>query len=344
MESGTQGRSVTVGTAGRAIQTDSQDMKIRDVMSKDVITALPGDSVFDAAQRMAEARVSCLVVVDGGRVLGILTERDVLKAVAGPQADFRRITVAQTMSSPVQSVTASLSVLAAGRIMQARQIRRLPVIEGKQLLGVVTQTDITRGLIMLTPLRSIGDVMTREVISIEVDASVAEAARVMASKRISCIVTTRQDGPAGILTEKDLIRRIVMVQKDPSQTRVSDVMSCPIITVSSSDSIMSAGRKMDAMHLHRLVVMDEGELCGIVTQTDIMRAIRTELGRVENERWGWMTELATQVQCTLGDLEKLQELLRKLNGTSGASRNSVDMEHIAAGSRGQPPGGTDAGK
>jgi len=320
MELKTQGQGTLDRAAGRCTTASSQDLKIRDVMSKDVVTTMPGDTVFDAAKRMSEAGISCLVVTDGQRVIGILTERDVLRAVAGGLVDLHRITVAQAMSSPVQPVSPALSILTAGRIMEARQIRRLPVLEDRQLVGIVTQTDITRGLVTLIPLKSISDIMTREVATVAADASVAEAARIMASKRISCVVVTRQDEPAGILTEKDLIRRVVTVQRNPAETRVTDVMSSPITTVPPDYSVLGVSRKMDALHLHRLVVMDAGKLCGILTQTDIMRAIRVGLERVENERWGWMTELAMQVRSTIDNLQKLEDLLQTLRAT-GKNRN-----------------------
>ncbi len=218
MESGTQERAATVETAGREAQAGSQGVKVRDIMSRDVVTALPDDTVFAAVQRMAETGVSCLVVIDGERVLGILTGKDILRAVGGPPANFQRITVAQTMSSPVQSVPAASSIVTASRLMQARQIRRLPVLDGKRLVGIVTQTDITRGLIALTPLTSISNIMTREVVTIEVEAMVSQAAHVMASKRVSCVVATRHGELAGILTEKDLIRRIVTRGTPPKPT------------------------------------------------------------------------------------------------------------------------------
>ncbi len=333
MESDTQVRAKTAEISGREAQADKQGMKVSDVMSKEVVTALPDDTVFAAVQRMSESGVSCLVVTDGERVLGILTERDVLRAVGGPQANLHRVTVAQIMSSPVQSVPAASSIITASRIMQARQIRRLPVLEGKWLVGIVTQTDITRGLITLTPLTSISDIMTRDVITIEVDALVSEAARVMASKRISCLVATRHGELAGIVTEKDLMQRIVVAQRDPTGTHVADVMSFPVTMVPPSYSVLGVSRKMDALHLHRLVVMDEGRLCGIITQTDIMRAVRRQLEQVENERWGWMTDLVMRVQVALSDLQKLEELLRKLNSAPAASRHSADTGRISAESQ-----------
>lgn len=314
MESTIQGRGVTVGMATRGARASNQDMKIRDVMSEDVVTTVPGDTVSAAMQRMSERGVSCLVVINGERVVGVLSQRDVLRTLGGSPADHRRITVAQTMSSPVQSVSPALAILTAGRIMEARQIRRLPVLEGNRLVGIVTQTDITRGLITLIPLRSISDIMTRDVATLAENVPVAEAARLMSSKRISCIVVMRQDEPAGVLTEKDMIHRIVTPGKDPTQTRIADVMSSPVTTIPPDYSVLGVSRKMDALHLHHLVVMEEGKLCGIVTQTDVMRAIRRELERAESERWGWMMELATHVQSTMDDFQKLEHLVQKLNG------------------------------
>ncbi len=298
------------------VEFSNRELRIHDVMSKEVVTILSTTSVFDAAKRMAEAGISCVVVVDGDRVVGILSERDLLRAVAGPLVDLRRVAVVQVMSSPVQSVSPSLSILTASRILEARKIRRLPVMDGRQLVGIVTQTDITRGLITLIPLRCISDIMTREVATVATDATVTDAASIMATKRISCVVIMRQEEPVGILTEKDMIRRVVTAQRNPMQTRVSEVMSSPITIVPPDYSVLGVCKKMDALHLHRLVVMEASKVCGIVTQTDIMRAIRAELERIENERWGWMTELATQVRSTIDNLQRLENVLQRLNGVA----------------------------
>ncbi|MBN1505841.1 MAG: CBS domain-containing protein [Sedimentisphaerales bacterium] len=340
MELRKEGHGNREKATGTETRPSTHDLKICDVMSKDVVTALPGDSVHDALEHMSQSQVSCLVVTDGERVIGVLSEKDVLRAVSGPPVDLRRITIAQTMSSPVQSVTPDVSVLKAGRIMQARQIRRLPVLDGKHLVGIVTQTDITRGLITLIPLTSICAIMTREVATLAENEPVTEAARIMASRRISCVVVMRNGGPVGVLTEKDVIHRVVRAHRNPSKTRVGDVMSSPITTVPPEYSVLGVSRKMDALHLHRLIVMDEGKLCGIITQTDIMRAIRAELERVEIERWGWMTELATQVQNTMEDLRKLQQLIQKLSSSYRTSDKRPAASAAPAEDQRKMPGRT----
>jgi len=257
---------------------------VRDVMSESVVTASVDEQIFSAAKRMSESHVSCVVVVDGGRLAGILTQKDILKAIACEEGDLDRVKTSEVMSRPVGVVLPTLSVIAAGRIMEANGIKRFPVVKDKQLVGIVTQTDITRGLTFLSPLRSVSDIMSTAVATIGADATMVDAAQIMSHKNISCILVMDQKEIAGILTEKDLLERVVIPRKHPRKTKVSDVMSHPVTWIPPSYSVLGAAQKMDQMHLHRLVVADRKRLCGIVTQTDIMRAIRRELERAEATR------------------------------------------------------------
>jgi len=276
---------VTTGRDGDAgPEANRRELTVRDVMSEDIVTAAADSTVFWAARTMSENHVSCLVIPGATGVAGILTEKDMLKTVAEPGVDFRRLKVADRMSSPVEVTPATVSVIEAGRIMEARNIKRLPVVEDGELLGLVTQTDITRALVSLSPLRSISDIMTRNVATVPAKATVAEAAQRMSDKGISCVVAMHRREVSGILTEKDLLKRVVALHKDPTHTRVADVMSFPIMSVPPTDSVITATRKMDQMRLHRLVVAEDNKVCGIVTQTDLMRVIRKELDRLESQR------------------------------------------------------------
>src|SRR4030042_3613596 len=126
-------------------------------MSKDVVTATLDDIIASAAKSLSEHNISCLVVMDDGHVAGILTEKDMLKGVAGRDTGFHRLKVSEQMSSPVSVVSTEASVIEAGRIMETNCIRRLPVVQDGRLVGIVTQTDITRGLISLPPLRCVSE-------------------------------------------------------------------------------------------------------------------------------------------------------------------------------------------
>jgi CBS domain-containing protein len=291
-------------------------LRVADIMSKDVVTATLSDTIFSVAQKMSELRVSCVIVTNQEQVVGILTEKDMLNSVALRDIEFRRLKVAERMSSPVDTIRADVSVFEADRLMDTLCIRRLPVLENERLVGIVTQTDITRGLISLNSLRYVSDIMSRQIASVPGDATVVDAARLMSTSNISCLVVMHRQEVAGILTEKDLLKRVVALHRDPTQTRVADVMSCPVVSVPSSWSILSASKKMETLHFHRLLVMDDKTVCGIITQTDIMRAIRSAFDAVESQRRAMEAELSDVVQRVILDMQRMRGVLQDLPGSS----------------------------
>ncbi|MHC4519062.1 MAG: CBS domain-containing protein [Planctomycetota bacterium] len=286
-----------------------RELRISDIMSREMVTSTPEDTVLSVAKKMSENNVSCVVVIEDETVVGIVTDKDILKGIAGRDTEFHRLRVGDRMSTPVEVVSSQASVFVAGKTMETKGIKRLPVVDGGRLAGIVTQTDITRGLISISPLRSVSDVMSKDVATVDTGATVAEAAQIMAAKGISCLITMHRNAVAGIVTEKDVLRRAVALHKDPMQTQVVDVMSFPLVSVGPSYSVLSAGKKMETMHLHRLVVMADNEIYGIVTQTDIVRAVRAELEQLQKEHQAVMTEMGGLVRCVMADLERLQAFL-----------------------------------
>jgi CBS domain-containing protein len=284
-------------------------LRVGDIMSRDVVTAAPDDTMFSAAQKMSAQSISCVVVTYKERVVGILTVKDMLNTVAGRDAELCRLGVSERMSSPVDTVSPEMSILEADRIMEIKCIRRLPAVENGRLVGIVTQTDVTRALISLNSLGCVSDIMTKHVATVPIDATAVEAARMMSCSNISCLIVTHGEKIGGILTEKDLLNRIVAPQKDPMQTRVVDVMSLPVVTVPPRCSILDATKKMDTMHFHRLLVTDSKAICGIVTQTDIMRAVRGSFEAVESRQQALKMELADLLQRAMRDMQRVRDFL-----------------------------------
>jgi CBS domain-containing protein len=301
----------TVLGQGLADQSENtrRELRISDTMSREMITASADDTILSAARRMSENNVSCVVVIDDEMVIGIVTDKDILKGIAGHDTEFHRLRVGDRMSTPVEVVSPQTSVVAAGKLMETKGIKRLPVVDGGNLAGIVTQTDITRGLIAISPLRAVSDIMARDIATVDTGATVAEAARIMSARGISCLVAMHRDTVAGIVTEKDVLRRVVALHKDPTQTQVVDIMSFPLVSVAPSYSVLSAGKKMETMHLHRLIIMDDGQVHGIVTQTDIARAVRAELEQLRQEHETVTTEMGGLVRYVIADLERLQAML-----------------------------------
>ncbi len=258
-------------------------LEVKDVMNKNVITIAPDETMISAAKSMSENNVSCIVVSDNGSVVGILTEKDFLARIAGKNGNSDRTAVAETMSCPVNSISPDLSVFDASRIMEAEHIKRLPIIDDGQLVGIVTQTDMTRALTSYGMWKDVAEIMSSDMAVIQTKATIAEAAEIMNSRNISCIAVLDGRKVQGIVTERDILRKVIVSQKDPNCVRVEEVMSSPVITIPTSYSVFSACKSMDKMHVRRLVVMEDEQLCGIVTQTDVFIAMKKKLQEEEEK-------------------------------------------------------------
>ena len=117
-------------------------MQVRDVMTPAVVTESRHDSLSSAAEIMWRQQTGSLLVTEAGQIVGIITERDLLRAVA-LGADPERTTVDEAMTAEVYTVPPDTQLQEAARAMAARWIRHLPVVEGGQLLGVVSMRDVT---------------------------------------------------------------------------------------------------------------------------------------------------------------------------------------------------------
>ena len=117
-------------------------MQVRDVMTQATVTESRQDSLRSAAERMWRQQTGSLLVTEDGRLQGIITERDLLRAVAFG-ADPDKTTVDDAMTADVFTVPPDMQLQDAAREMAIRWIRHLPVVEGGELLGVVSMRDVT---------------------------------------------------------------------------------------------------------------------------------------------------------------------------------------------------------
>ena len=119
-------------------------LKVEDVMVKEVITISENSTVKEAAEVMNKFEIGCLIAVRKGKAIGIITERDLLKRVVADTRDVTKTEVKDVMSSPLVIVEPSMDLEEAVKLMFQMKIKKLPVVDGKRLVGLISLTDIAR--------------------------------------------------------------------------------------------------------------------------------------------------------------------------------------------------------
>jgi predicted transcriptional regulator len=118
----------------------------------------------------------------------------------------------------------------------------------------------------------ISHIMTKDIISIESNASVSEVALIMTKNDVGAVVVTKQGTPVGIITEVDILKRCC-VEKACTQAReAKEIMSTPLITIKADAPIGEAAKMMMDKKIRRLLVTERGKIVGLVTEKDVLRA------------------------------------------------------------------------
>jgi len=130
---------------------------------------------------------------------------------------------------------------------------------------------------------TVKDLMTTKVIALPMDKSVADVAVVMAHHDISAMLLTAEDTFVGILTDRDIMKKVIAQGLNPQTVRAGEVMSAPLISIREQASVQDAAEKMRENKIRRLVVTNQGNVVGIISESDIMR-VEPELHFLIRER------------------------------------------------------------
>lgn len=281
---------------------------------------------IDTNTSINESRSSCVLVVESGQVIGVFTERDIVRLTANG-THLSGVKVADVMSRSVITLKQSeaIDIFTALSMLRQYQIRHLPVVEDSgQLVGIITPEGIRQALQpvnLLTSLRYVADVMTSNVIHAPLTATGLHLAQLMAEHRVSCVVICRPfqitfdtdaQGagrqflqPIGIVTERDIVQ-FHALELNLAQVQAQDVMSSPLFSLRPSDSLWSAHQQMQSHHVRRLIVTGQhGELLGIVSQTSLLQVLNP------SEMYGVIELLQQAVDERTGELKQTNEHLQK---------------------------------
>jgi CBS domain-containing protein len=120
------------------------------------------------------------------------------------------------------------------------------------------------------------DVMVKEVIAVEADAKVRDAVELMNKNEIGCLIVQKRGKPVGMITERDILKKIVCQSKNPEEVRVSEIMSRPLVVGKVDMDLEEAARLMLKRNIKKLPIVNGGKLAGLITLTDVVRVDHVE--------------------------------------------------------------------
>jgi len=113
----------------------------------------------------------------------------------------------------------------------------------------------------------------RTIVSVDLNSKAKDAARLMSEKHIGSLIANRDGLPFGIITERDMMEKIVAQGADPSKVAIGEIMTAPLATIDASASLIDAARKMVEKRVKRLVVTEHDKIIGIISQTDVVQHV-----------------------------------------------------------------------
>lgn len=132
-------------------------------------------------------------------------------------------------------------------------------------------------------------VMKKEINPIDYDTTVREAAKVMGVS--SYVIVLKKGKPVGIVTERDIINKVLAIERDPAIVKVSEIMSSPLRTIDPDDDLIKASQLMRELNIGKLVVMKDDILYGVITDLTITRYFQEYVDRSVRDVIRWTASL-----------------------------------------------------
>ena len=280
-------------------------MSLRDVASDYLVTVYPGDSIDKAIALMEEHDIHHLPVVERNvrRVVGIVSDRDLLSAV-GWLSSRDRVTlvtgpvfigptrVDEIMSSPVRVLAPHDHIEQAARLMLDAKISAVPLVGDDCLEGIVTETDFLKCYLDHRSIASnsswrfsrVVDHMAANVFSLKPKDGIRTARRIMREKAVRHLPIVDNEKVVGIVSDRDVRKALGQLEVEcqidrhcatmpGARPQLCDLMSRQVATVRLSTPLAEAADRMVSRRIGALPVTEDDRLVGIVTETDLLRAI-----------------------------------------------------------------------
>ncbi|MHA1379866.1 MAG: CBS domain-containing protein [Candidatus Helarchaeota archaeon] len=267
---------------------------VNEFMEKNPLTISYSAKIRDAVKLMNSKKADYILVTLGEKPIGIITNRDILRKVIRScllrrSADVKTIQCKDIMTSPIKVLDINDNLRKAAMMVLQYDVKKLPVLDNGQLVGIIRHNDIINVYVSqrledkeesnFVEIRNLGqktvrEIMVKDVVKIPIGEKISNLLDLMINKKIGSLIVTENGKSVGIITERDIMREIVEKGKNPLTTKVDEIMSSPLVTISPNTKINEANKMMIEKNIRYLLIADENapqEIIGVISNTDILR-------------------------------------------------------------------------
>ena len=261
---------------------------VGDFMHRYLEVVPPKTTIVEAADRMREKSLGSLLIestdAEGrmSRKSGIVTETDLIRKGLAKGMDPSLALVDQIMTSPLLTITPDRPMLDASHLMETNHVRYLCVSDKDEIVGIISMRDLARHFVdseggpirdLDNVYRPLGVLMRTTMETIASERMVLEAAQTMAEKRIGSLLVLEAGEMVGIVTETDVVRKVIASHLPASSTRVGSVMNYPLIQIDINRTVRDASRLMAEKRIRHLAVKEDGKVVGLLSVRDLVKMV-----------------------------------------------------------------------
>jgi len=251
--------------------------KVSEIMTTELVKAPVAATVFSVMESMVVNDVGRIIITDDEVPVGIFTEKDVLKRVVGAQIDAKSTDIRTVMTAPVRAVRDETLIVDAFARMYRGRYRHL-LVRGRRgkIVGIVSMRRILNIAVELgqgiNETRTVGDIATASVVTVDESATVHAAVNLMNQQSLTAVVVTAAGRPAGIFTERDVLKRVATVEMDRQNTPVKQVMTAPLVSMARNALVGDVLVEMSRRDIRNMPIKDEAnQIVGLITMPGILQ-------------------------------------------------------------------------
>jgi signal-transduction protein with cAMP-binding, CBS, and nucleotidyltransferase domain len=264
---------------------------VGDFMHRTLEVVPPETTVIKAAERMRGKYIGSLLVQPTDpeglvfRRSGIVTETDLIRKVLAKGLDSSLVRVDHIMTSPLLTITQDRPMLDVNHLMETNHVRHLCVSDEEKIVGVISVRDLVRYFVdseggsvrdldnVFRPLSVLRALMQTTMATIASERMVSEAAQTMSEKRIGSLLVLDAEDIVGIVTETDVVRKVIADGLPASSTSVGAVMHAPLIQIDIDETACDASRLMAEKRIRHLAVTEDNRVVGLLSLRDLVKMV-----------------------------------------------------------------------